>query len=447
MNLDRDKGPNTSSEKSDMQSVLSSVVSALKGALFSESTPSIVSTKILHDFRGSLIISKENDAEKSERTKKKVISPSPKVYVKILNPSKFAKIREARHVTNVAFIEELSKPIQVLGKLGKSGSKLAFTASQQFVIKTLSKNEANHLRKVLPEILDYICKNNRSGDDVPSERRTNGMYTAQTLCLCQVIFTNTKLKAISKKIPNKVIYIAIQESCYPSVPHPINKPLIFDLKGSWVNRTTKLHSSSSQSQTSATSTSTLAPEPQIATANTPPEAFPPHGVILKDNNLKNILDQDSNWIEFVSHTHSTSLVTREDGSIELVEKTHKSDVLDRVFFSLLKDAYFLAKCNCLDYSLLLVIIPVSSETRQEVERDHIRAPPLEVKINGVLHFAYMRIIDTLCPWNVKKQIARAYKSILQQKSRSGLSTCPPDMYAKRFVKMCEDLLKRPQQAR
>eukprot|EP00040_Diaphanoeca_grandis_P021640 m.115509 g.115509 ORF g.115509 m.115509 type:complete len:442 (+) comp28429_c0_seq1:111-1436(+) len=281
----------------------------------------------------------------------------------------FAELRKIRSVGDLAFIAELAKPIQILGKLGKSGSMLAFSASQHYVVKVIPSKEANHLMKILPHVSSYCADG-------------CGKYMSQTLALLQV---KTQRHGI-RRFQKKSIFFAVQEVCYPKLSE---KPLVFDLKGSWVARTTK----------------------------TAPGQPTPRGVILKDNNLTKLIDDRQNFIQ----------IPAEEAQV--------------VLSALRADSQLLARCECLDYSLLLVMVPASAIDHTQPSSNLI-APPIQVKVEGVPHLAFLRIIDTLCPWSTKKRAAQVIK-VIRGNSKLGLSTMPPREYANRFMATCASVLFRP----
>ena len=86
------------------------------GALQSELSSSPDS---LESHKGSVPKTHSNP---SEIAGLKAKSTPPGIKVDIHNRDHYAQIRNARSISDTSFLAELKKPLQILGKLGKSGS-------------------------------------------------------------------------------------------------------------------------------------------------------------------------------------------------------------------------------------------------------------------------------------------------------------------------------------
>ena len=230
------------------------------------------------------------------------------------------------------------------------------------------------------------------------------------------------------------------------------KPILFDIKGSFIARTTKIKASTNTIQTLLTinndSNTTLrgsALDNNNETNASHASDFPPRGIILKDNNLSALMQENPRWMDF--HTNQ-ECDTKGSNKLDSARQITHTNSPNEVFEALREDVELLIRLKCLDYSLLLVMIPVSFTkiTNEKCNKDKektfksVGAPPLHVKINHVPHLAYLRIIDTLCPWSFQKHIALFAKVWIRRMPRSGLSTMPPELYGKRFLDTCERLL-------
>ena len=266
------------------------------------------------------------------------------------------------------------------------------------------------------------------------------LLTVSFTFMTQVIILREKIPLTNLQVRRKVVYFVIEESPYPFFPAPINESLIFDLKGSWIRRTTKVINSSFQSDTSSSSTSTRSQDIENTEKQIPHKEFPPFGKVLMDNNLIDILLREPNWLDFNVSGKGHFLFKSEQMEWEEFIKRPELTTSKIVMADLLKDAYFLAKCGCMNYSLMLVIIPFSPSILDTyTNQNGVHAAPLPVLVDGKPHLASVRIVNTSCRWTFEKCIKRYYDVFVRRMPKKGLDYIPPDWYAKRFVDMCEKI--------
>jgi len=141
---------------------------------------------------------------------------------------------------------------------------------------------------------------------------------------------------------------------------------------------------------------------------------------------------------------------RKDASVAL--KDQDIDLLaDRMSFDektmklvadeMSKDVEFLARCEIMDYSLLLGISELSEEEMQQPIEETPNEHPLYRHLGGVQskdletgkpgkYIYYLGIIDILIHYNARKAAETTIKGFSHDKTQ--ISAVPPDFYAKRF---------------
>lgn len=127
---------------------------------------------------------------------------------------------------------------------------------------------------------------------------------------------------------------------------------------------------------------------------------------------------------------------------ELARGLYIKDPHERKFFitQIKKDTNFLKRFNLMDYSLLVGVHRPKKEFKS-CSFNSCSDGFLGEDPNGELEIYHFGIIDCLTHYNIKKKLARAFKSILWGKET--LSTVDSDYYTERFQKfMTYDLLAR-----
>lgn len=268
---------------------------------------------------------------------------------------------EAMHPTS--FIGSLSDQLQKFSE-GRSNSFFIFSPDKRFIIKTLNKQEAELLLRILPNLHQYFLANLTTL--LP---RFYGCHGVRVL-------------------HGEVVYVIVMGNVFHGA-ETIHEQ--YDLKGSWVNRTASKNPSK---KTKA--------------------------------GMDNDLDRK---LKLASH--------------------RRQQLLDQ----LARDAMFLCSLNIMDYSVLLgfnFLKAPNPTTRDSLElqgldvSNHAIAMdnrlPIENTENLSFHVStagdelyFLGIIDILQLYNTSKKAERFLKVFLLCRDKFGLSSMPPQDYARRFI--------------
>lgn len=321
-------------------------------------------------------------------------------------PKVFRQLRERFGIDAADYMVSLTGDyvLTELSTPGKSGSVFFFSADERFIIKTVSKAEARHLLEILPTYCDHMMKNPHS--------------------LITRFFGLHRVKPFKGK---KTHFVVMGNIFVPD--REIAER--YDLKGSTLGRTALEHGQD-RSEVDVTTT-------------------------FKDLDFRR----------------------------KLLVSADKAKVFRE---QIVNDAEFLASMKIMDYSLLIGVHkeepqgrrrqrPRSLSIRSAVDRkkDRTRAAsmrlePLNLDLDnldldhipqektvsvfqrdeggwgslysieeGSREIYYLGIIDILTPYNGKKKLEHAYKSIKYDKN--SISAVSPEQYAKRFVKFMLDIVE------
>jgi Phosphatidylinositol-4-phosphate 5-Kinase len=132
----------------------------------------------------------------------------PRLELRDLAPEAFGRIRDLFGVTPAQFFYSLSRTTKERFSEGASGAFMCFSHDMRFVLKTMEKDEAEVLRRMLPDYLKHL-RNNRD-----------------TLII-------RFYACMSLRLYRETLYFVVMENIFPTRATIHER---FDLKGSWVNR-------------------------------------------------------------------------------------------------------------------------------------------------------------------------------------------------------------------
>jgi 1-phosphatidylinositol-4-phosphate 5-kinase len=297
-------------------------------------------------------------------------------------PLVFRKLREEISDISEADYTRSVGPEQLLGNMvlgnlsslaeqtteGKGGAFFYYTADGRFMIKTVTRDEKHLLKNMLRDYYAYLSKNKDS-----FIVRFYGLHGLR-LKRDPLLFQQGKYRRDEK------IFFVVMGNLFNT---PLEVHRRFDLKGSWVGRSS-------------------GNAPSLDTT-----------IALRDN-------------DFVERKEVIN-----------VGSSAKQVICDQ----LRKDADFFASRNIIDYSLLLGIHDrriategVSVDSFEE-ETGQARSFP---STDGTCVY-YLGVIDILCEYNTKKRLENVFKSI-RYDSR-GISAVPPKDYADRFYSFICDHIR------
>ncbi|XP_076043091.1 phosphatidylinositol 5-phosphate 4-kinase isoform X2 [Oratosquilla oratoria] len=318
--------------------------------------------------------------------------------VKEYCPIVFRNLRERFGIDDADFRESLtrSQPV-VVESPGRSGARFYMSSDKMYMIKTLTSDEVEQMHSLLKQYHPYIVE------------RHGKTLLPQYLSMYRLTVDNIET------------YFVVMRNVF-STQLQIHKK--YDLKGSTVDRDAS---------------------PKELEKNLP---------TLKDNNF--IKD-------------GTKIYIGEEAKERLLE-------------TLTADVEFLMKLHLMDYSLLLGIHDIaraehegnsyhdSEEEAIEEEEEECSAVPTppdspqtsgrdRLASNGAINpdveiyaiesnenapnreIYFMALIDVLTHYGVKKQAAKAAKTVKYGSSADGISTVEPDQYGRRFLEFMQQAIE------
>lgn len=284
-------------------------------------------------------------------------------------PLVFRKLREEISGISESEYTRSVGPEQLLGNMvlgnlsslaeqtteGKGGAFFYYTADGRFMIKTVSRKEKHLLKNMLKDYFEYLSKNKNS-----FIVRFYGLHGLR-LKRDPLVFRQGKYRKDEK------IFFVVMGNLFNT---PLEVHRRFDLKGSWVGR------------------STNCPEdPSVA---------------LKDN-------------DFIAQKETVN-----------VGPLAKQIICDQ----LKSDTEFFVSRNIIDYSLLLGIHErrMDGGTNPQGDDDTGEARSFSSADGSCVY--YIGIIDILCEYDTKKKFENVFKSI--RYDSKGISAVPAREYADRF---------------
>jgi len=303
------------------------------------------------------------------------------------SPMVFQRIRRSFGIQNDEYLRSVG-PERLLGNMvlgnlaslseltseGKSGAFFYYTADGKYMMKTVTKKEYRLLRSMLKRYYEHITDNPETLIvrflglhclSVHMQRRVNEAFSSRTK-----------------------LYFVVMANMF-NAPFEVHRK--YDLKGSWVGRTTAS-------------------------------------------------DDPADTLKDVDFTQSnTKIQVGEGTAVQLTEQ-------------IVRDSKFLSENNIIDYSLLVGIHDTGATVADESGPHGLkRCTSLtstrsndQVKKTIPLHQRHMGgllspdeksvyllgIIDILTPYDSSKMLEHHAKSLWYE--RDGVSCCPPEVYASRF---------------
>eukprot|EP01083_Nonionella_stella_P183907 665791_1 len=280
-----------------------------------------------------------------------------------------------------ASFDEHVKVVKEKFSEGRSGAFFFYTCDSKYLIKTVTKQEAMLLLKILRDLVEYLVVNPHS-------------------------LINRFLGLHSIKMYNSCLYFVVLENVFVAKCKPHE---IYDIKGSWIDRHTNLIDS---------------------------------GKLLKDQDLHKTLKLLPNTADNMYkrlESDSTFLATHNIMDYSLLLGIYHvgidpSDVAHDKIMKQYRDydpPQTVANCNH------------ENETGNELwteqapneytEKDNA----CDARVIEGPGMYYLGIIDVLQEWNTTKSLERMVKVYLRCKSKYGISCVEPKYYRKRFMqKMC-----------
>lgn len=136
------------------------------------------------------------------------LSHRPPLELRDLAPTVFARIRDLFGVTPAQFFFSLSRTTKERFSEGASGAFMCFSHDMKFVIKTMEKDEADVLKRILPAYLLHLREHR--------ETLIIKFYACMSL-----------------RLYSQTMFFVVMENIFPTRATIHER---FDLKGSWVGR-------------------------------------------------------------------------------------------------------------------------------------------------------------------------------------------------------------------
>eukprot|EP00027_Filamoeba_sp_ATCC50430_P002555 CAMPEP_0168562144 /NCGR_PEP_ID=MMETSP0413-20121227/11967_1 /TAXON_ID=136452 /ORGANISM="Filamoeba nolandi, Strain NC-AS-23-1" /LENGTH=615 /DNA_ID=CAMNT_0008593553 /DNA_START=407 /DNA_END=2254 /DNA_ORIENTATION=- len=318
---------------------------------------------------------------------------SRNTYLYCMHPDKFLK-----SLDNQKFSE------------GKSGSFFCFSPDKSFILKTIPESEAILLKKILPSYYMYLSTNPHS-----YLIRIYGLH--------------------SLKLQNDVeIFVVVMGNVFNT---PVKIHERYDLKGSWVNRSTRKHAAN------------------------------PTGLLGKDMDLKRKLNiPESRRREIIAQVEADARFLQEQGimdySLLLGFHFKNQPVVETPTPSVSRSTS--RESTALPVSPLTTpgstpgATPLSqsldnnnnsgtASNRSSMVLTDVEADLALLRTEGIEsadgeELYYLGIIDILQKYNCNKKMERCLKITCMRADKNGLSVQPDDVYCDRFVNKVERLVYR-----
>eukprot|EP00818_Percolomonas_sp_WS_P005374 CAMPEP_0117449522 /NCGR_PEP_ID=MMETSP0759-20121206/7989_1 /TAXON_ID=63605 /ORGANISM="Percolomonas cosmopolitus, Strain WS" /LENGTH=737 /DNA_ID=CAMNT_0005242001 /DNA_START=1763 /DNA_END=3976 /DNA_ORIENTATION=- len=270
-------------------------------------------------------------------------------------PNAFSSMRSFMQISNKEFKQSF-KPETVVNDLvkqnfssAKGGSFFCFTADKKYIIKTVTSGEKKILIKILKPLYKHVLKNPNTLINYPL-----GCY-----------------KLHGDKLPFRSQFIVMRNVF--DLPKNIDLDMTFDLKGSFIDRTSKAHES-----------------------------------VKKDSDLKKVFQlDDSDYYELKRQLGKDS------------EFFQKQNIMD---YSLLLGVHKRNKSKR------------QKRVKEKIEEPFHRRFKNGMITWDHKYILYMGVIDILQEYNWNKKTERFLKSTFKRRDKDGISSIPSDHYAFRFKK-------------
>ena len=263
---------------------------------------------------------------------------------------------------------------------GASGSFMYYSSDKRFIVKQISHTEMKVLLDMLDDYERHMTESIDTDQDSPTHNQVQSMLLRVLQCNRMKMYHSSS-RCLGQCLSGCLYFIVTENLLHKAVD-----PDVFDLKGSWVNRSTLQRGDANAGKKKHT---------------------------MKDNDLR--------------------------------EKVYLNDQQRELFVQTVKDdAKFLCDRGIMDYSLLLGIEKGVSKfnviDEEDADRDALILPASHA---NSAHMYYVGIIDILQEWDSSKKQERFCKALLGR-DLDGVSSIEPEKYLERFVrKMTSHVYEEP----
>jgi hypothetical protein len=320
-------------------------------------------------------------------------------------PDKFQYLRQLNMIDELWYVQQIIQPTREILSAGSSGSFMFYSQQSDYIVKTVTREEANVLISILDNYIAYIS--NHSSTTLISQFL--GLHSVTLYYNIEFIFVVMKNIFPRKRIVHER----------------------YDIKGSWIGRKANLKKTYQHHK--------------FATCKYCNEVF------IIENHLGTSIEACSE--RMLHHANSSyyqdlpheACVVLKDNDLVTKIRLHPQDTVN-IFETLYNDSNALCAMGITDYSLLIGVHYEASGTKG-VSNDVIPllySPVLtskdEHRVSGchtlrsfdgqcTYHFG---IIDILQTWTLAKRLERMYKVNIKCYPADGISCMPPAEYRDRF---------------
>ncbi|DAZ94785.1 TPA: hypothetical protein N0F65_002398 [Lagenidium giganteum] len=356
-------GGNRGQESADVDVDLSPQVNtALRSEILYYTTAGIKqSAHALADEVISIPISGESDSDKSIRFWSYC-------------PVSFRNIRQNFGIEDYEYTELFGATTKERFSEGRSGAFMFFTGDERLIVKTMSPEECNFLRKIAKNYEAYMIAN------------PNTMLTRFFGCHAVSLY-------------GKTYYFVVMENLFADTQVVHHR---YDIKGSWVDRNAKVPKPGDKATCRYCNASYTFGSTRNQECGDSMNFHEPD-IVLKDNDLMMKIR---------------------------IDPVNARQIYDQIH----KDSDFLCEQGIMDYSLLMGVqsseyfVDSSDLTIGKKETLFTQAAT-SVSGPSLYHFG---IIDILQQWTFEKKMERFYKTTFKRKDPDGVSAMPPKPYKFRF---------------
>lgn len=319
-------------------------------------------------------------------------------------PHVFRRLRMEAKISATSYRDSMKQTSKERVSEGKSGAFFYFTEDRKYVVKTMTHEELKFLLQILPKYYSYM-KNNQ-----------NTFVTRFLGCHAVTMY-------------GKTVFFMVMQSVFDTTLQIHER---FDLKGSWVGRL------EGRKPTGTIATCKFCSRDYVVGGSHDQLCAVRRG----EGNLRHQYDQvgkDLNWNRHMALPRPTARA---------------------VARQLTKDSDFLAKINCIDYSLLVGIHHRSFNVSHYSSAETIELPrasscsatgysggpsytptkAFHQAINGGMTvdevhgpgIYFMGLIDMLQQWNLRKRVEHFVRAYILMQDKHGISVVNPKQYAERF---------------
>lgn len=299
-------------------------------------------------------------------------------------PASFRNIRLTYGISDAEYISMFGATTKEQFSEGRSGAFMFFTGDERLIVKTMSPEECNFLRKIATNYEGYMTSNR------------NTLLTRFYGCHAVSLY-------------GKMYYFVVMGNLFADTQVVHHR---YDIKGSWVDRNAKVPKPGDKTTCRYCNASYTFGSTRNQECGDGLNFHEPN-IVLKDNDLMMKIRIDA-------------------------RQAHK--IYDQIH----KDSDFLCDQGIMDYSLLMgvqsseyfvdtsdVMTMRNPSTMNKNGQDDSLFTQLATSVSGpsLYHFG---IIDILQQWTFEKKMERFYKVNFKRKDPDGVSAMPPKPYKFRF---------------